>query len=307
MPTPSTSTMAALGRLHLPEPALYVLIGAAGAGKTAVAAAFPPAWRLSLDDCRAQVSGCAGDQGASVDALRVFDAVLAGRLARRLPTVVDATSTHHPHRIALVDRARTHRIPAVALVVRTPLTVCQARQHLRPPARQVPADVIARQHQSLPHTAELLREGFAQVHDVTKLDLLRMLLERVAAASPDGLRAEFRAVFGDDLAAAVSSHPVPGHLFLAVAGSELLLRYRDEGDPFDHGWEARLPEPCPDGCGGALWTRVTDPGDLLAVHLGGDPDEARCDICDTGDVFDAAPAHRPERTASSSPSPGGTW
>ncbi|WP_329028458.1 hypothetical protein [Streptomyces sp. NBC_00690] len=52
-----------------------------------------------------------------------------------------------------MDRARAHNIPAVALVVRTPLTVCQARQHTRPPARQVPADVIARQHQSIPHTA----------------------------------------------------------------------------------------------------------------------------------------------------------
>ncbi|MFF8960790.1 AAA family ATPase [Streptomyces sp. NPDC014894] len=307
MPTssPSTATMAALGRLHLPEPALYVLIGAAGAGKTAITAAFPPAWRLSLDDCRAQVSGCAGDQDASVDALRVFDVVLAGRLARRLPTVVDATSTHHPHRICLVDRARAHRVPAVALVVRTPLTVCQARQDTRPPARQVPADVIARQHQNIPTAEALIKEGFAQVHDTAGLDLLRMLLEHAAAASPDGLRAEFRVAFGDDLAAAVSSHPVPGHLLLAVAGRELLLRYNDGGDPFDHGWEARLQESCPDGCGGgALWTRVTDPGDLLAVHLGGDPDEARCDTCDP---FDTAPAHRPGRATASSSSPGGTW
>jgi predicted kinase len=283
VPTSSsqTATQAGLARLRLPDPALYVLIGAAGAGKTAVAAAFPPAWRLSLDDCRALVSGDAGDQAATAPALAVFQAVLAGRLGNRLPTVVDNTSTHHPHRIALVDRARTHRMPAVALVVRTSLELCQARQHTRPPARRVPPDVIAHQHQNIPHTAELLREGFAQVHDVTTLDLLRMLLERTAAAGPDGLRNEFRALFGDDLAAAVFSHPVPGHLLLAVAGRELLLRRSDDGDPFDHGWEARLPEPCPDGCDGALWTRVTNPADLHAVHLGGDPDEARCDTCET--------------------------
>ncbi|MER6916088.1 AAA family ATPase [Streptomyces sp. NPDC000594] len=277
-----TATRAGLARLRLPHPALYVLIGAAGSGKTAVAAAFPSEWRLSLDDCRARVSDDAGDQGATAPALAVFHAILAGRLANRMPTVVDATSTHHAHRIALVDRARAHKVPAVALVVRTSLALCQARQHTRPPERQVPLDVVARQHQGVPYTAELLREGFAQVHDVTDLDLLRILLERTAAShDPAGLRAEFRAVFGDDLAAAAAPHPVPGHLFLAVAGRELLIRRQDDGDPFDHGWEARLHEPCPDGCDGALWTPVTSPADLLSVHLGGDPDEARCDTCDS--------------------------
>ncbi|MEW1552330.1 AAA family ATPase [Streptomyces tsukubensis] len=296
MPSASlTATQAGLARLQLPEPALYVLIGAAGSGKTAVTSAFPPEWRLSLDDCRARVSGCAGDQSSTAAALTVFHAILAGRLARRLPTVVDATSTHHAHRIALVDRARAHKVPAVALVVATPLAQCQARQQTRPPARQVPPDVVARQHQGIPHPAELLLEGFAQAHDVTNLDLLRMLLERTAAdGSPADLRAEFRAAFGDDLAAAAAPHPVPGHLLLAVAGRELLIRRQDDGDPFDHGWEARLRESCPDGCDGALWTRVTSPADLLDVHLGGDPDEARCDTCDSPADAALHPFHRME-------------
>lgn len=43
--------------LPLPEPALYVIIGAAGSGKTHIAAAFPRSWRLSLDACRARVAG----------------------------------------------------------------------------------------------------------------------------------------------------------------------------------------------------------------------------------------------------------
>ncbi|WP_329028203.1 hypothetical protein [Streptomyces sp. NBC_00690] len=73
-------------------------------------------------------------------------------------------------------------------------------------------------------------------------------------------------------------------MLLAVAGRELLLRRRDEGDPFDHGWQARLQESCADGCDGPLWTRVASPADLLAVHLGGDPDEARCDTCDHPDT-----------------------
>ncbi|MFD8938579.1 AAA family ATPase [Streptomyces sp. NPDC059578] len=285
MPTPSSRTapLDGLSRLRLPHPALYVLIGAAGSGKSSVASAFPEEWTLSLDECRARVSGDAGDQSATAPALTVFHAVLAGRLANRLPTVVDATSTHEPHRINLVDRARTHKVPAVALVVRTPLTVCQARQHTRPPARQVPADIIARQHQDIPTLADLLLEGFAQAHDVTDLDLLRLLLERTGTTSTGGsgdVRDEFRAAFGDDLAAALTLHPVPGQVLLAVAGRELLLRHQADGDPFDHGWQARLPELCPDGCDGALWTRVTGPADLLDVHLGGAPDDPLCDHCD---------------------------
>jgi predicted kinase len=35
--------------VHFPEPALIAMVGAAGSGKSTVARAFPPGWRLELD------------------------------------------------------------------------------------------------------------------------------------------------------------------------------------------------------------------------------------------------------------------
>ncbi|WP_332010720.1 AAA family ATPase [Streptomyces uncialis] len=271
-------TTAALARLRLPEPALYVTVGAAGSGKSSIAAAFPRAWRLSLDDCREQVCGDAGDQSATTDALRVFDAVLNGRLARRLPTIVDNTNLHATHRISLIDRAHAHRLPVVAIVARTPLALCQARQVPRPASRQVPADVVTWQHQNVPSREQLLTERFDQVRDADQLDLLRMVLERSTAAASDPYDA-VRAAFGDlaDLFTFTAADHSTG--VFAVAGRELVIRRLDDGDPFDHHWQARL-DLCPDGCGGTRWARVNDATDLLDAHQGGEPDEAVCDICD---------------------------
>ncbi|WP_329028222.1 AAA family ATPase [Streptomyces sp. NBC_00690] len=97
------TTTAALAHRHPPQPGLYVLIGPAGSGKSSIAACFPPAWRLSLDERRARVCDDAGSQDSTPDALRVFGGILEGCLARRLPTVVEwrslSSSTVHVERI----------------------------------------------------------------------------------------------------------------------------------------------------------------------------------------------------------------
>ncbi|MER6736523.1 hypothetical protein [Streptomyces puniciscabiei] len=54
-----------LASFPLPVPALYVLIGAAGSGKTRIATAFPRTWRLSLDDCRERVADDPGLQDST--------------------------------------------------------------------------------------------------------------------------------------------------------------------------------------------------------------------------------------------------
>ncbi|MCM2394383.1 AAA family ATPase [Streptomyces albipurpureus] len=273
------TTTAALAQLHLPQPALYVLIGAAGAGKSTVAATFPASWRLSLDECRARICDDAGSQDSTPDALRVFGAILEGRLVRRLPTVVDATSTQAPHRVGLIDRAHAYGLPVIAIAVRTDLAICQARQASRPTSRRVPAKVIARQHQDVPSLEALLREGFDQAHDATDLDLMRMLLEHAAAAGPDP-HDTIRATFGPDLTDLFTfSDSAHSTGVFAVAGRELTIRYWDAGDPFDHHWQARHGQ-CPHGCGGTRWARVDDATDLLNVHQGGSPDDVWCDTCD---------------------------
>jgi predicted kinase len=271
----------------VPMPSLLLLIGSAGAGKTRVARAFPATWRLELDQFRAAVADDAGCQDATADAVQALHAVLDARLARRLPVVVDATHAEERIRAGLLERARHHQVPAVAVRVPTPLGVCQDRQHTRPLSRQVPAEVIAWQHQQLPTAEQLLGEGFDRVHDAADLDPLHLLLQRSAAESPDPL-ADVRAAFGEDLAATFHWHTDPAEAVertgaFAIAGHELIVRWWHEGDPFDAHFQARTD--CPEGgCPGPAWVKVTDAVDLLAVYEGHSPgDEVWCDGCDTDD------------------------
>jgi predicted kinase len=277
--------------LPLRDPALYVIIGAAGSGKTRIAAAFPRSWRLSLDACRARVADDAGSQTATPAALAVFDAALAGRLDNGLSTVIDNTSTERAHRAALIERAHHHGLLAVAIVARAPLAVCQARQAVRPDNLQVPAHVIEQQHQGVPSTQQLLDEGFDQVHDANSLDLMRTLLKRSAATGLDPI-ADIRATFGPDLAAIFTFDPdrEDSRGTFTVAERTITVRWSDEGDPFDHHWQARLDgETCP-GCDRALWAKVTDAQDLLHAYTGQTGqllDDPLCLVCDMPD-HDAA-------------------
>ncbi|MDX3232512.1 AAA family ATPase [Streptomyces sp. ME19-01-6] len=272
--------------LPLRDPALYVIIGAAGGGKTRIAAAFPRSWRLSLDACRARVADNAGSQTATPAALAVFDAALAGRLDNGLSTVIDNTSTERAHRAGLIERAHRHGLLAVAIVARTSLTVCQARQAARPDNLQVPAHVIEDQHQGVPSTQQLLSEGFDQAYDADRLDLMRLLLERSAAAGLDTF-ADVRATFGPDLATVFAFDPdgEDSRGAFTVAGRTVAARWSDDGEPFDHHWQAQLTDTCPD-CGRALWARVTGAQDLLNVYTGQTGkllDDPLCPVCDTPD------------------------
>ena len=114
--------------------------------------------------------------------------------------------------------------------------------------------------------------------------LLRLVMERSAAAGLDPL-ADVRAVFGNDLAAVFAFDPnsttSEGHF--AIAGRQLTVRWSDDGDVFDHHWQARLPNEVCDDCGSALWVRVTGARDLLDAYTGGQPDEPLCERCDIPD------------------------
>ncbi|MGW0664552.1 AAA family ATPase [Streptodolium elevatio] len=288
-PTQARAAAVSMAGADLTTPALFTLIGPAGAGKSRVAAVFPRGWRLSLDACRQRVADNAGDQDATADAVAVFDAVLDARLTRGLPTVVDATNVEPAVRARLATRAYAHYMPAVAIVVRTPLDVCLERQRLRLPHRKVPQRVVTAQHAKVPTAEQLRAEGFDAVYDAAEVDLLGMLLARSAGDYPD-LLSEVRAAFGPDLAAVFAWHPDTGDGtgVFGVGGRHLVARLWNGAGMYAPHWQARCDTARCDRCGGVVWAAVDDATDLLAVYRGQVPDDLHCDACDAPDDWDLA-------------------
>jgi predicted kinase len=152
--------------LRLPEPALVVLVGAAGAGKSTLAARwFAPGEILSSDAFREVVAGDPADQSATRSAFGILHQALVRRLAQRRLTVVDATNVRGYARQALVRRAAVAGIPAFAIVLDLPPALVLGRNAVRD-GRRVPTDVVTDQLRDLQQ--ELARdaleaEGFATV------------------------------------------------------------------------------------------------------------------------------------------------
>lgn len=78
-------------RITLLEPALVVLVGASGSGKSTFAARhFRRTEVLSFDVCRGLVADDENDQSATGPAFAVLESIAAQRLAGGRLTVVDA-------------------------------------------------------------------------------------------------------------------------------------------------------------------------------------------------------------------------
>jgi alkanesulfonate monooxygenase SsuD/methylene tetrahydromethanopterin reductase-like flavin-dependent oxidoreductase (luciferase family)/predicted kinase len=147
----------------IPDPALVVLVGPSGAGKTAWAAAsYRPAEIVSSDSLRGVVGSGPYDLSASADAFAVLDLVVAARLGRGLTTVVDTLGIDPDRRAGWLRLARGAGLPAVAVRFDTPAEVCRARNR----ARDVPVPAAAltgqlRAMRSVPY--QLRQEGWDQV------------------------------------------------------------------------------------------------------------------------------------------------
>lgn len=180
----------------IPDPALIVMIGASGSGKSTLASTWPATQVLELDAFRAMVSDDAGDQSATQAAADLLHTALEARLARRLTTVISATNTEVHVRKDLLDVARAHGVPTVALLVSTPADLCVKRQADRDPARAVPEDVVRRQHADAVNAFPQLRvEGFDHVVFADNIHRLEPLLQRAS----DTRRREFGWDGGDGL------------------------------------------------------------------------------------------------------------
>ena len=152
----------------LPSPALVVLLGPSGAGKTTWArASFAANEVVSSDALRAVVGSGEGDLDASADAFAVLDAILAARLRRGLTTVLDTLGLDPVRRREAVAAGRAAGLPVVAVRFTTALEVCRRRNRERP--RPVPAPVLKGQF-GRAAAADLDADGFDLVLAVDGAD-----------------------------------------------------------------------------------------------------------------------------------------
>ena len=125
----------------LPDPALVVLVGASGSGKSVWAAEhYRPDEVVSSDRLRALVGSGEHDLDASADAFALLDQIVAARLRRGLTAVVDTLGLDSARRLSYLELARSSGMPAVAVLVDTDPVECRRRNRARD--RPVPAPVL---------------------------------------------------------------------------------------------------------------------------------------------------------------------
>jgi protein phosphatase len=228
--------------IALPDPALVVLVGASGAGKSRFARAhFAPTEIVGSDACRALVCDDENDQSATAAAFELVHLLVDRRLARGRTTVVDATNVQPEARAPLLDAARRHHVTPVAIVLDMPESLCAARDAVRTD-RTLGPHVIHRQHAWLARSRDCLaREGFRRVHVLAseraasdaRVVRRPLLSDRTALAGPFDIVGDVHGC-GDELEALLSRlgwHPGPGAGWHHPAGRTLVF----VGDLVDRG------------------------------------------------------------------------
>jgi predicted kinase len=148
---------------RLPDPAVVVLAGAAGSGKSHWAATrYRPVEIVASDTLRSIVGSGPADLEATAEAFILLDQIVAARTKRSLTTVIDTLGLDPDRRDRYRQLAHSCGLPAVLVIINAPAAL--ARQRNRDRDRPVPALVITEQ---LRRVKELLRtaedEGWDQV------------------------------------------------------------------------------------------------------------------------------------------------
>ncbi len=174
------------------SPALILLVGAPGAGKTTWRTGrFDQCQVVNLDRYRWELTDDAGDQSVNREVAAIGQIRVRTRMARRLLTVIDATNVQVGRRERLLRFARKHSVPTVAVVFDVDEQTCVDRQ----PGREhpVPAHEVRRLHAALREGLPLLA---GQVDAIVRLDRLgpqevtgqlpRDVLDRILGPIPAG-------------------------------------------------------------------------------------------------------------------------
>ncbi|HEY6687704.1 MAG TPA: LLM class flavin-dependent oxidoreductase [Propionibacteriaceae bacterium] len=149
--------------VRLPDPAVVVLAGAAGSGKSTWASErFRTAEVVSSDALRAAVGTGPSDLDASVEAFALLDQIVAARTRRLLMTVIDTLGLDPVRRTEYLRLARTAQLPAVLVIMNTAPALCRERNRLRD--RPVPAPVLTEQLRRINRLVDFAgEEGWDQI------------------------------------------------------------------------------------------------------------------------------------------------
>ncbi|MEO5710268.1 MAG: LLM class flavin-dependent oxidoreductase [Nocardioidaceae bacterium] len=155
------------GDPRLPDPALVVLVGASGSGKSTWSAErYRSVEIVSSDDLRGVVGSGRHDLDASRDAFALLELIVASRVRRGLTTVIDTLGLDPVRRTGWIDQARAAGVPTVAVTFDTPPTLCRSRNAARD--RPVPAQVLTDQlRNAATARGQLAEEGWDHVMTVT--------------------------------------------------------------------------------------------------------------------------------------------
>ena len=174
----------------LPDPALIVLVGASGSGKSTWAQQrYRSQEIVSSDELRGVVGSGRHDLDASHDAFRLLDDIVAARARRGLTVVVDTLGLEPERRRRYRELAAQAGLPAVAVVFDVAPRLVRERNAARD--RPVPSPVLRTQlARAAEVIGELEAEGWHRVVVVRAADAPAAVDARAPDAvqvSPDGL------------------------------------------------------------------------------------------------------------------------